>query len=584
MYNPVSHTRAALVGLLFAMIGFSFALATNPDGGQGVTGADAGSRLVGSSTLRFTNPLLAGDRDLGDVAVGSALVRYARATGGVRPYTFTSTVTTSPGTLKDAIAGSTSTLTLFSSGMLSGSMGNIPISKSPLRFNITVADGKGSNASSKTEPFRITLDNSGVFKFAIDSLCEGIQFQPYTDILQVLNGNAPFTFTATDVKLNGTALAGGLESAGLSISVEDGTVFGKPLVAGTLTFTANCKDAKGSSAASRNGAAVGQLITLTVTPNGIIFSDVIATGISIKTGVAGKDSIKYSGIADLKGTKVSALSGKKLVLKIGGYTTPDTLATPATLDAKGAIAKPAKANVSKTAPTLKGKVSDKKISVSVGKETFGTKFGTISGATKILAVQLQIGDVVLGAEVLLFTVKSGSKGSTLTYKFGAAGALGGTFLVTAVTGKDDTKSAAEDTSWKASFIATPPATSASGSFTTGSLAGVNKAVVNIGTAFTDSLTAEEKSGKIKTTDKRSSKDAKVVKVAADGVKGKGSMQTGPLPFTQTGIHEGSKSTQATSTFPMNLDLQKSSGSAFFGEGAATIFKGSKSGWTTKIPK
>jgi hypothetical protein len=583
MYNPVSHTRAALVGLFFAMIGFSFALATNPDGGQGVNGADAASRLVGSSTLRFTNPVIGTDRDLGDVALGSSLVRYARATGGVRPYTFTSTVTTSPGTLKDAIAGSTSTLSLFSSGMLSGSMGNIPITKSPLRFNITVADAKGSNASSKTEPFRITIDDSGVFKFAIDSLCEGIQYQPYTDILQVLRGNAPFTFTATGVKLNGTAVAD-LEAIGLSISVEDGTVFGKPIAAGVVTFTANCKDVKGNSAASRSGAAVGQLITLVVTPNSIIASDVIATSISIKTGVAGKDSIKYSGIAELKGTKLSALSGKKLVLKIGGYTTPDSKATPATLDDKGKTTKIDKADKSKTAPTVKASVSAKSVKVSVGKETFGTKFGTISGATKILAVQLQIGDILVGAEVLLFTVKSGSKGSTLTYKFGAAGALGGTFLVTTVTGKDDTKSAAEDDAWKVAFIATPPSTTTGTAVTAGSLTGVNKVVVNIGSAFTDSLAASESKGKIKTTDKRSSKDAKVVKVAADGSKGKGSMQTGMLPYTQTGIHEGSKSTQSTSTFPLNIDLQKGTASAFFGEGAATIYKGSKSGWSTKVPK
>ncbi|MFH0939515.1 MAG: hypothetical protein V1899_09585 [Planctomycetota bacterium] len=579
MNKQVSNTRALLMGLLFAMVGFSFALATS-SGLDVLTADGVVSRGVGSSTIMFTNPLVSamaspapvsGERDLGDVALGSSLVRYARATGGVRPYTFTSTV--SP-TLTSVITGSTATLKLFTNGMLSGSLGNIAITKSPLQFKITVAEAKGSNANSATEMFRLTLDNSGTFKFAIDALCSGVQYQPYLDVFQVMNGSG--TFSATNITVNGTAKSA-LEDAGLSIGAADGTVFGKPTVAGTVVFTANCVDAKGNKAKSRNGLTDGQVITLPVSSNSTIVSDIVTTGCAIKVGVAGKDSIKYAAVANLAGNKPSSLAGKKLVLRIGGYTTPDTTATPASLDDKGKVVKAPKPAKGTKPVKLAGCVSMKGgVKIAVSNETLTGKFGTISGTTKLLAVQLQIGEVVTGSEILLFTVKSSSKGATLTYKFCAANNPGGTFMVTSVAGKDDKTTDAD--AWKVAFIATAPSAN---SFT-----GANKAAISIGSSFTDSLTCVENKGKVKSTDKRNSKDAKVTKLAMNGVKGKGAMQTGILPYSATGIHKGSTAGLAATgnTFPMNVGLSSSIKSLYFGEGAMAIFKGTKGNWSSKLPK
>jgi len=584
MFTDKNTVRGLALGLVMAALGFCYATST---GGQKAAPPVAVEmRAVGSLPLQFTNPIVNPalpnpDRDLGAAALGRSVVRYVRAAGGVRPYTFKSSEAP---TLNDVISGSKATLTLFSNGMLFGSLGKLTMLNSPLRFKVTVVDSKGAGAAANTvtEVFRLTLDNSGVFKFAIDQLSAGVQYQSYADILQVLNGTPPYTFSVSDVKANGAAVPS-LESVGLSISADDGTVFGKPLVPGTITFTANCADSNFGTALARDGIAVGQFISLTVVPTGTVVSDVVATGVAIKTGVAGAGSIKYAGIINLQGTTVASLSGKKLVLRIGGYTTPDTLATPATLDDKGKTIKPQKIDASKSAPTLSSSVnSNGQIKIAVGKEDFGAKFGVISGKTKMLPVEVQLGDTILGSEVLQFEVKSSGSSSTLTYKFSAASNPGGTFLLTKVSGKDAL--ATEGDSWKVSFVATPAAITDGTSLKPGSFEGADKAGVSIGTTFTDSLDVVVSKEKVKSTGKRSSMDPLVTKLAMDGLKGKGSLQTGPLPFTATGIHAAAKAPPPSATFPINVSLNKGGVNLFFGEDALVIFNSANGSWSEKVPK
>src|SRR5207249_3459175 len=84
--------RALIMGLVLAVAGFCYVTGTNTSGAGRATGSlDAGPRLVGSSNLRFTNPLLPGTTnifDLGDAAYGSIIQRYVTAAGGVRLYTY----------------------------------------------------------------------------------------------------------------------------------------------------------------------------------------------------------------------------------------------------------------------------------------------------------------------------------------------------------------------------------------------------------------------------------------------------------------------------------------------------------------
>ena len=134
------------------------------------------------------------DRDLGDAAIGSALIRYVRAKGGNAPYRFssdrnttTTTDTSSPvlfigtqtigdaiGQLPNSAKPSASTAAIFVTGELKGAVGGsggtIP-DGTPLRFDVTAADSHGSAPRKIDEIFSsVTLVNSDVFKFAQSEL------------------------------------------------------------------------------------------------------------------------------------------------------------------------------------------------------------------------------------------------------------------------------------------------------------------------------------------------------------------------------------------------------------------------------
>src|SRR5689334_16540286 len=103
MYKRVSHARAVLMGLLFAMVGFTYSLASSRS--VDAAAGSAGSRGVGTAPLRFLNNISGGCRDLGDVTLGSFVTRYARASGGIGALTYTSTRTP---TLKEKLTGTQS--------------------------------------------------------------------------------------------------------------------------------------------------------------------------------------------------------------------------------------------------------------------------------------------------------------------------------------------------------------------------------------------------------------------------------------------------------------------------------------------
>lgn len=572
MRKLAGQTRAALLGILFAMVGFSYAVATSQSLSLSADGV--GARGVGTSiALDFTNPFVAGagsDRDLGDAAVGSSIVRYVRAKGGIPPYEFTSTG--SP-TLKSVIA-SNATLDLALSGKLAGSLGSTAISASPLRFRVHVKDSAGTNGNVDTEIFRITLDSSGVFKFAISSLSEAVQLRPYVDTLSVINGNAPYTFTASGVTQVGNAQATTLENIGLSLSRDDGTVYGKVVRTGTITFTAKCIDAKGNSARSRDLSQIGQTITIAVLANTIITSDVVTTQMTIKlnTKKADSDAVSYKGIVNVGNKAISSFNGDTVEIRVGGFITPAVALTD-----KGSFAtdKTIKTN------TFKGKLSTKGLSAGFAKGDVQTDLGAITGSTVRLAVFVKIGDQIASAEILEFTVKSGGSGQTLTYKLGS-GALGGNFLITAVKGSDD-KSAAS-TKFAVQFLANP-ATGVQGSGTQDStFEGADAADVSIGSNYANSIEVVESKLKVKSTEKRSSKDPVVTKLALDGLKGKGSVTTGPLLASSTGIQKAGDLGDGNSTnFPLNVTVRNVTNVIIFsGEGSATIFA-KKTSYSMKNP-
>lgn len=563
------------MGVLFAMVGFSYAVATS---GPAIMGGYAAARSVGSSTLRFTNPLASdGTRDLGDAVAGSALVRYVRAAGGVPPYSFSSTNLTT----RLASASANSTLSLLSNGLLTTASGTgtgtIGTLTKNLSFDVTVVDSFGTNPNKSTEPFTIFLVTYTDFRIVVATLPDTDQFRSYVSDIPTANGKLPITFSApTDVKVNGTATTNGLlEDVGLSLAT-DGTIFGKAIKSGSITFTAKAKDATGASAKSRDGLSTGQLMTLVVVANTTVSSDILTQAISVKLDTAdgGKDSIKFAGLANLNGKAISTLSGQTIELHLGGYTSPNTTATPAKLDDKGKVTKVSKANASKTAPTFTGTVNSKgQVKITIGKESIGTVLGSLTSAIKTMAVEVKIGNAIVGSEVLMFNVKSKGTKSTLTYKMNAADNLAGAFYITGVKGKDDTKGTTAADSWKVAFVGFTPGGSA--------LTGATSGVVSIGKSFSDAITVTESKNKVKSAKSDKAADT-VLALALDGTNGKGSVTTDFLTSTTTDIKEAGSSVGSSSIFAMNVALTKGSTTLFAGEGSISIFP-KTSNWSEKNP-
>jgi len=114
--------RTLALGVILAVAGFCYATSS----GSAPRSTDslpdvAVPRLVGSTTLRFTNAQLpSGVFDLGDAEYGSAVNRYITLAGGVRPYTTVSTDLLS--VLLQGANVTNASLTLGGSGELLGTI------------------------------------------------------------------------------------------------------------------------------------------------------------------------------------------------------------------------------------------------------------------------------------------------------------------------------------------------------------------------------------------------------------------------------------------------------------------------------
>lgn len=573
MSRATSFTRTGLLAVLLAMVGFSYSLATSNSGGDGIGGDSTGDRDLRAGTftkpgasipLDFANPFCTDgskDRDLGDVLSGSQFTRLARAKGGVPSYTFSS---------KDSqLAGSLNTIKLLANGIITGkaTVANIPTAGSTaIRFDVTVTDSLGTG-SQVTNKFRLSFFNTSAFRFAQSKLSDGILFKSYSDTLSLLNGTAPYTFTAANAKLNGTATT--LDAVGLSLS-SDGAVYGVPLKAGTLTFDCTAVDKNKNKAAGRSGTGTSQNVTLVIISSKVVSSVIVASSITIKTGSTAdkkgvfKDSLQYKGNINSDGVKPAALSGQTLECRVGAYTAP-----VATFDAKGtaSTAKGAK-------PSASGKYSTKgQFQYKVGSDSINV--GTVSGSTVTLAVEFRIGNAIVSSEVLTFTVKAGKSGNTLTYKAGdkkGSKDADGSFLLTSVQGSDD-KGGTGD-AWKVGFIGRTNADQ--------DLTGATTLTLSIGTGNVNDLSISAKGTKF------SGKGAKGSGLSAfslDTNSGKGSFTTGVLASTgtnSTGIPLASKAGSTSNNFACNLNFTGAKTGTQF-EGALAIFP-NKSKWSSTLPK
>ena len=602
-------SRAPWLGLILAAAGFSYALATSGTSADGrATQAKGASGTTPRNPLAFTNPYVTGLslRDLGDAAIGSTITRRIAARGGIPPRRFTSDrgITLQSGALEfkgavalaDAIAAlpaafspSASTAVVQLDGILTGQVGGpFPLpntaANTPMKFDVTVTDSRNLVSPLQlTDTFEVTMVDSTAFKFAQSALHDGVAYQEYFEKIEVIAGNAPYNFTVASITVTDpvTGIAAPFTSLpddlGLFLNPKNGRLVGRPLVAGKYSLLVNCTDKHGAQALARNKNGVGQVITFNVEQGTRLRSALFATKISIKgsTKTAGKDSIQYNALVDLAGTSLSKLNNSDVTLTIGNYTSPSvTIQGGKGSTPLGAV------------PSMSVNLSfTGTLAITIKDESFGTAGSIVTNADlvnslKVLPAMIEIGNTFAESELLRYSVKARSDLFDLEYKFGP-GNLGGGFLISQVTGKDDSSSAVDADSWRVSFITLPHKDQKFDQIAT--------ATVGIGTDFTDTIAVGLRNTAIFSSEKRDPKAANVVKLGLDNKSGRGALTTGPLPKTSsqtntaTAIPAALNANGKQARFPLIITFNRADAKqteVFGAEGARAIFpKGNT--WTNK---
>jgi hypothetical protein len=527
-----------LLGLLGAMIGFSFALATsqNDAGGRDTAGNSAGPRTVGTG-LKFSNPpLLPGQDsnfpnggltssdpngfDLGDAYYGSQLVRYLTGLGGVVPYKFTSTDV--PANLK-----------LLLKGELTGS---IPATSGTfVKFNATLTDA--ANVT-RTGVFRINVFPPSTFRFAHDRLSLARVGQDYITKLEVLNGdvNTKFSVVAgstfqsistvtTGVVTTSNVPVANLEAIGLSV-FEDGTLAGRPLRSGTFTFVARATTTGGATALNRQGTAPDQFYTITIEDLQNVES-VLATFSSTITANAsrpGRDIFSYNAFFNSNGLTTFDFRSAPVTVRVAGKTFTTTL------DSRGR-ATTGDLRVQLSAPTGL-------LRISVRNQNFTPQLGALVDLSKkIIVVQIQIGETFLGTEPLYYNVRARNGHVRLNYGLGRSRQIGGLFQILAIKGKDFSSG----TAFKVKFLISQVPDTQGESF-----GEATDATVSIGPAFNETIPFFRGRGRYPPPG--------IADAAIDGVKKVGVFDTYSLPESLTGIKRAADGNGAKQTFLLGMKV------------------------------
>lgn len=502
------YVRAIALGTLGALIGFSAALATSKTSSETNSQGSVIARSVGTG-LKFSNPFLLPGQDaeypsggstasdpsgfdLGDAYYGSTIVRYLTALNGVQPYTFTSST-----------IGTTS-LNLGAAGRVFGA---IPAAAgSSVKFNATVTDA--ANVS-RIGRFRIGTfsSSSGMFRFAHDRLSEAKVGMDYITNIEVLGGDATTTFSIVPGSpvFNGVLLTD-MESIGLRL-FNDGTISGRPLQSGTLTFTARAQKSSGATANNRANTAPDQPLAINIAALDTVES-VLGTFASTITGNSsrpGRDVFSYTAFVNTNGLRTFDFAGATFTLRLSGKTfttTLDSFGQSRFGDVRVALA-------SRTGI----------LRVSLRNQNFATLFGSLPDQSKkIVVVQIQLGEKFLGTEPVNYSVVNRNGRFRLIYGLNRSRQVGGLFQIVSTRARDSF----DGTAFLTKFLISQVPDSSSQSF-----GSAGDAVINIGPKFSQDVPLFNGSGiyappgisavKIKSTQKV------------------GQIATYPLSESQTGI-------------------------------------------------
>lgn len=534
--------RTLALALILALAGFTYATSTESRGLEASTGI--GARAVGSSAIRFTNAFLlpGGDAadplpdtfDLGLACYGSQMTRYITMVGGIRPYVVTST-TINP------ILPAQSTLALRPSGLLSG----IVLNGAPAAFNFsaTVTDTFCPTSIQQLGNFRLTLVTlaPGDFRFAVSRINNGSVGLHYIAKLDAIGGIQPvrFTILPNTLQVNGVfkGNTARLESLGLSLA-DDGTIFGRPLETGTVTFTARAEDAGGKQANDTTGTVRDQQVTFTISDNSVVQTDFASFNVTVKgeTAKLGRDSVKFNGQFNVGNLKNLEVNGFLFAFRIGGATyegrfdkTGKVVSVNTGRPLKFADGSTMKAKVDLNSGQISGQISK----ASLVRAVDAVNIENLS--TKRIAMGITISDIAAVSDTLDFSTRRVGDKYQLDYKIGKVGqSLGGSCHILSVNGNDGSTTAGQDgTAWRVRFIAIPR-------FGLDAAAGtdlISSASVKIGANFSQAIPGTSllaKNGKLTFSDKQASGE-KLVSLSYDTVKFTGEAKSLPLTQSKTGI-------------------------------------------------
>ncbi len=567
--------RVLLLALLFSTVSFSYVIAT---AGSRATTDRATQAAPALAPLDFTNPFIAGDRDLGDAVPGDNFKRFMRGRGGIPPYKFTA------GTLAPALFLGKGGL--FSTPPVNKVRPPLPPASplGPYRF-LTTVTCRGTT-DTHTEPFRLTVVNENRFRFAIGpGLNDAVQFRKYADKIDMLNPARPLTYKLVGNVLLDGAIQPSLASLGLAITKKEGHIFGQPLKSGTITFTLSCTDKNGNVALARDGSGPNQTFTINVAPNKVVSTDTLCNKIKVKTGKNGTN-ITYTGFLNINGN-LASLKGKPCSVRLGNYSSPeayfDTDGTASNLKTKnGKITAGGDDTIVKAKVTANGlltiTVTNADLSVTDAFEVPLRSFrnrrsivpfdDSLSGRSTVVGGD--VGDTTIEQSVAV----SSSSSSSLTLD-GETSAAGAFLVIDTVSGRDD-KTGAGDT-WRVKIVANPPSgadfsQAATAQVSIGGLANTFAVAAGSSTVF-----AHVK------TDSTTRNSIKNFSISAKSLKG--TITTTPLDSTVTGIPVSGAAFSGTNPdFSTQLVLSDSAGNQIYsGSAAVTIFP-KKNAWTSTAPK
>ncbi|HYG76815.1 MAG TPA: hypothetical protein VEK08_17560 [Planctomycetota bacterium] len=577
--------RTLALGFVCAVASFCYATVGNR--GLSASAPAAEGRIVGSTTLTFTNAILsdaaninANTYDLGDACYGSQITRYLTAGGGLRPYAF---IELNKSMVNQLAVNSS--LMLGLSGCMMGSVTGIARPNVPLLFQAQVTDSAGTTPFAATGNFQLNMVICGPneFRFAVDRINNGFVGLNYISKLEVLGGNKTVTFSVMPNTLTVDGVpkgsSSGLEAIGLSLAA-DGTIMGRPLQPGRISFVARATDSIKRIAASRSGAVQDQLITFTIIDNPVTASDFTTMSCKIKgdVGLLNRDTITFSGYINLSGAAISSLNGSPFVFQVGGASFEGRFnATGQVVNARGGplVFEDGSRMVASVNPRS-GQLSGAITRASLSKKLDAINIANRS--TKRYSVGITICTAIVSTDVLEFVTRRNGDKYQADYQLGRLGqSLGGNFQIISVKGTDKRTIAGNNgVAWSVKFLAIPRF----GIDANPGLDALTSVGIRIGTRFNQKFIAPQLTstarGDIRLAPNNLFGET-VSRFQLSARSFRGSVVTQPLSFFVTGIRAAADAGTGAANFTFGLDLDRTgTNTDFSGEAAKRIIAGQRS--------